>query len=839
MPMRLQEGCIADDAKLDRFHVTFFPNQSAQSKTEQDLSLCELRDEIQNTTATAKDRLPWLKLAIFGDKRTDKNCLRFDKNVEAITGIELDYDAKVVSFEDAIATVTAAGLMVLAYTSANYKPEAPKWRLLLPTSATLPPNERSKLVARVNGLFGGIFSKESFTLSQSYYYGGIDSNPSHRAVVVEGDYIDLRDDLDAGAIGKPQPTSGNGNKPVHGFAAHVARIGDGEGLDGFNHPLCSATAAYVAEYGRDFDRELLKTLLVAIIEKAPKGPERTRSDIQGYTSDAYLDALIETAINKFGSDEVIKARTCPYEERDGAIYWLKPTKDGVTPIRLCNFTAKIIDDLKLDDGFGVTERRFVVEGSLGKATIPATKYDNLAWVTERWGKNAVIVPGSYHKEHLANAMKSLGPSVVGRTVYTHLGWRQIDGRWVYLHGGDVPVEMQLGDVFAHFALPPVHDLRAAVLRSLDMISVALPSISYPLWGAVYRAPLGEFAPVTLSLWLVGASGVFKTAIALLVQAHYAPRIGPKSAANWSSTANANERLAFQAKDTVLLIDDFAPHGTAYEVARLHAAAERLLRNQANRAGRQRMNADATLKAEMFPRGLLLGTGEDVPHGHSLRARLVTVEVKAGDINRENLTALQAHTAMLGEAMAGYVAWLAPQDKTMFAQRECELRATVTGPHARVPENIASLQLGVETGLRFAVESDALSEAEVEEHRTKSWETLLELAQGQEHFLKTESPAERFIALIRSALLSGRAHVANQYNGGKPNRALSLGWQEVAREKGEEGKRPETIYRGQGRCIGWVDDKEENSIWNLMLLIRRRRRWRGPKMLCWPYLKTRY
>ena len=41
------------------------------------------------------------------------------------------------------------------------------------------------------------------------YFGSVGNNPAHRAVVIAGDCIDLRDDLDAGAIGK------NGAAPTH------------------------------------------------------------------------------------------------------------------------------------------------------------------------------------------------------------------------------------------------------------------------------------------------------------------------------------------------------------------------------------------------------------------------------------------------------------------------------------------------------------------------------------------------------------------------------------------------------------------------------------------------
>ncbi len=181
--------------------ITFFRNKSAAKLTARDMSLEELRELILGTNADVKDDLPLLKLATFGDKRSDKGSLRQDANVVSISGIEADYDEEETPFEEATKIVEAAGLSALLYTSPSHTEEKPRWRVLCPTSHDLPPMERAKLVARVNGLFGGVFAPESFTLSQSYYYGSVNNNAEHCAVIVDGDRIDLRDDLDNGAIG--------------------------------------------------------------------------------------------------------------------------------------------------------------------------------------------------------------------------------------------------------------------------------------------------------------------------------------------------------------------------------------------------------------------------------------------------------------------------------------------------------------------------------------------------------------------------------------------------------------------------------------------------------------
>jgi hypothetical protein len=183
-------------------HITFFENQAAKFKRDDDLTLDQLREVILKTTAPRKFDLPWLKLARFGTEVTINGCLRHNANVQTISGIELDYDAKKVSMNVAVDKLTEHNIASLVYTSPTHKVNAPKWRVLCPTSRELPRDLRQVLVARINGIFRGIFAPESFVLSQSYLYGSVDMNPDHVSVSICGDFIDLRVDLNDMAIGQ-------------------------------------------------------------------------------------------------------------------------------------------------------------------------------------------------------------------------------------------------------------------------------------------------------------------------------------------------------------------------------------------------------------------------------------------------------------------------------------------------------------------------------------------------------------------------------------------------------------------------------------------------------------
>jgi AAA domain/Primase C terminal 2 (PriCT-2) len=220
-----KNGPVSDiDTRLVK--VTFFQNKSALLLRTVDLTLPQLRDEILATTGESKMQLPLLKLAIFGDKLSASNCLRTNENLNEITGIETDYDDGKISVDDAVAVMQKARLRCLIYPSVSHTLEKPRWRILLPTSRNYPPAMREKLVARINGLFGGKLAGESFTLSTAFFYGSVNNNPAHRAIVLDGDFIDLRDDLHAGSIYKDGSRVGGkvGEDPADGFDQESPRV---------------------------------------------------------------------------------------------------------------------------------------------------------------------------------------------------------------------------------------------------------------------------------------------------------------------------------------------------------------------------------------------------------------------------------------------------------------------------------------------------------------------------------------------------------------------------------------------------------------------------------------
>jgi predicted P-loop ATPase len=224
---------------------------------------------IQSARAREKARLPLLKLARFGTTATAKGSLRHDANVIAVSGIEADYDGEVVGFDAACNIMRKAGVVAILYTSPSHTEDKPRWRVLCPFTAELPPQSRKPMMARLAGCFspaGVMFSPESWALSQAYYYGGIVNGADHAPQIelIEGLAIDRCVDLDdnAGAAPKDAPRGGQGNDKSRSAAAF--KIGARLKRDGATfEDMCEAlrtdptTADWYREKGEPNDgREL-------------------------------------------------------------------------------------------------------------------------------------------------------------------------------------------------------------------------------------------------------------------------------------------------------------------------------------------------------------------------------------------------------------------------------------------------------------------------------------------------------------------------------------------------------------------------------------------------------
>jgi Domain of unknown function (DUF3854)/Domain of unknown function (DUF927) len=372
-----------------------------------------------------------------------------------------------------------------------------------------------------------------------------------------------------------------------------------------------------------------------------------------------------------GPDAVAEGPTCLYRATDRGLQWRKVTRDGGVWVPLTNFTAKIVSDIKRDDG-AETTREFEVKVSLQdhsfRFIMPAAHFPAMNWPTEHLGAQAIVYAGQALKDHTRVAIQALSEVIMQRRIFTHTGWRRNrDGEWYFFHAGGVlgvnghvaNMEVALPSELQRliFPEPPAGDnCHVAIQTSLRLLEVAPDHVIVPVSASIYRAVLGE---ADIGVHLSGPTGSGKTELAALAQQHFGAGFDARHLpGSWLSTGNALEALAFAAKDILLVVDDFAPGGAAADVARMHREADRVFRAQGNQAGRARLRPDGTMRPSKRPRGLILSTGEEVPRGQSLRARLLIVEVSPDDVDWERLADCQSDAAQgrYAQAMAAYLQW---------------------------------------------------------------------------------------------------------------------------------------------------------------------------------------
>lgn len=182
-----------------------FTNVFAETVSHKQGSWDEFCARLCEPVGTTKKALPLVKLAQFGTKRTEKGSLRHDANTRMVTGLEADYDAGEISLEEAVTRLERAQIRAVVTTTPSHRPDKPRWRAFAPTSRAIHPEDRYRLMARLNGALGGILAGESFTLSQSFYFGQVQGVPFKTMATFDGEdgsYIDELDKLDKIAIGK-------------------------------------------------------------------------------------------------------------------------------------------------------------------------------------------------------------------------------------------------------------------------------------------------------------------------------------------------------------------------------------------------------------------------------------------------------------------------------------------------------------------------------------------------------------------------------------------------------------------------------------------------------------
>jgi hypothetical protein len=534
-----------------------------------------------------------------------------------------------------------------------------------------------------------------------------------------------------------------------------------------------------------------------------------------------------------------------YVIKNGAFHQVKTIKSGLddasfVEFPLCDFTCHIVEEIIADDG--LNDASFVrIQGhrndgvSLPLVDVPSKNFysSQTNWANEHWGTLPFIYPGTAKRDNLRAAIhlySKRNGDVPRRTIFKFTGWKRINEQWHYLTGtgaitaagliDTVQVELGAGHM-GRYQLPapltgePLNQSLSDVLALLA-VCPSKPYIGVALLAAVARAPLGECHPTDFAIWLHGLTGSRKSAVAAIAQAFFGNFTARSFPGNWSDSVNDSEMKSHQAKDGIFVNDDFKPSVSIAEASKLHAMAERLIRNTGNQAGRGRRDQNMQAKAAPYNRSMMIVTAEDLPRGQSLLGRLLILELTRFDVDNAALTRLQkaAEAGHFSGLMSAYLQWLAPRleqlkkdfQKLVEQYRSAAIRDGLATSHPRAPEIYANMVAGVEILAEFLQDAAGLGSELAEALCCDAANDLQQAFREQGHYQTEQDESERFLGLLRAAFSSGNAHIACRLNQGPPqSRPFVWGWRDAGTDMAG-GK----SYNPMGDSIGWHCDTSGNN-----------------------------
>lgn len=558
--------------------------------------------------------------------------------------------------------------------------------------------------------------------------------------------------------------------------------------------------------------EILKTRLLTAIESVRSNPptEVWVDDTHGYG--------------------IKKGRLVAYHKRrQGGAEW---TDTEV----LTEFSAYIESEITRDDGSGEIRRELEVTGyapdgrSLRSSSnrIKPEELRTMNWAVVLWGNLAIVHAGNGKRERASVAIQLLSRArgIEQGIVYEHTGWRRtVPYGWIFITAGTVinaqgaveGVEVSLPDRLRDYSLPlppQGEGLIDAVRASLSLFELAPEYIAAPMLGATYRAPLGR---LDTTIIFTGRTGRYKTSFIALGMAHFGARFNRHHLPEgWRSTQNALEVVAFKLQDVLLIIDDYKPDADPKSRSQTESKAAGIINAVADGVGKATLTASREFRPNIYPRGTVLMSAEDVPVGESVQARslIVPVNEPLHGLHLEkrpfyNLAEMQAQEGIFAAAMAGFVQYIAQHHDDLvigslhYREHLKDHEGRFAGRHPRTGPACAELSYGWRVFLDFAMQVGAMTAEASSLYWNRVVDGLAQLAAQQGTYQEEQDPVQRTLNLINTLFIQGRIHVIDRKTGDVPQEfAEQLGWRRHVSADGDGVVQESYGHAGNSVLVGW-------------------------------------
>ena len=490
--------------------------------------------------------------------------------------------------------------------------------------------------------------------------------------------------------------------------------------------------------------------------------------------------------------ELSKYYPAPYYVKHNCLGYVKHTKDGKVDVQLCNFAPRISCEILYDDGEEVTrEYEITVMTQNGEELpafrVPAQSFGKLDWVGGNLPARCTLdVTGSVEK-HIVHAVKETAAHADLRHVYAHTGWIRRNGEMHFLLPGSPFFEVELDGKCANYGMVCGEEpADLGWLTGMLQLTVVPHDVMLPLMALVFLSPLNSLlrkagCEPKFVFTLLGRTGAKKSTLSALALSFFGSFTETELPMSFADTPNSILYNASHLDDVLTCVDDSHP-STKEDVTNMNLIAEKLVRGYGDRAQRNRLTSEITMRKTRPPQGNVIMTAEFVPNiGESSLARLFCVEIKPDSIDLVQLREIQdrARGGMLQRCMHSFLVWFRDKYllieekeavyiaglKTEYAKTRAEWRSRLTAEkivfHDRLPDTLTCLTVGWRMLTLFLKERNMITEEQRAKMIAEFESILTEHARKQSAAVVADKPTHVFFRNLFAMVDGGMVSITNR------------------------------------------------------------------------------
>ncbi|MEQ1557833.1 MAG: DUF927 domain-containing protein [Methyloglobulus sp.] len=456
--------------------------------------------------------------------------------------------------------------------------------------------------------------------------------------------------------------------------------------------------------------------------------------------------------------------------------------------------------------------------------IPNVEFEQFKWVGSKLGlKGEINTIGITSKvnDHLIRAIKKYNPNVPVINIFSRVGYIKESGsnRKFLFNNGSVSSngikyesKTKLHTKLGFYQIPLDLDvnsyLELSVKKVFNLLNLSKKNrfIGLVPCLAAFRASTTLFKSMEMDTWffLVGKTQTYKTTVAQLCTSFYGTLESANNMVSWDSTDYALIELALQARNGILVVDDFVYNVNSGKAKEFTDKAETILRACANGSSRSRKDSKGdSIEDKGRINTMTIATGEFAPNGvnESLLARGIFVPFVRGDIDQNTLTRFQGY-AENGDFVKVNIAFIQYllinrielndkiKDWKKTYREKLMVRLQQSSP--RTVNQAVGMLIAWKLFLMFAKLEGVIDKQEAIKYQKIVKSRLVSLLKKQ-RAIYTRSIGSILFESLRDALKEGRMHLIDHKVGGEPQvkDSSTLGWKHG---------------QPQGTKIGWYNVK---------------------------------